>query len=194
MVEMALILFFLIFFMFLPLAINQLFIADFKSRTDAYRNAFEYANAGVNQNSIDKGPVWAMKGLNYLRANPVSSSTYDMYSAPSLPDLSPEPADDLADWKDTFEDLNYQHTGLGSRDVTYYAPPFFLGKLHFDRTVPVIRGPWGLSGIPVGHMGTQDFREGSKIREWGKSVHEETITDDLIEAFKLKPLSDFYGS
>lgn len=194
MVELALIMFLIIVFMFLPLAINQLFIADFKARTDAYRNAFEYVGAGVHQNSIDKVPVYAMRGLNYLRANKVSSKTYEIKDAAELPDLDPEPADDLANWKDTFSDLNYQHIGLGSRDVEYYAPPFFRGALHFDRTVQVIRGPWALSGIPVGHMGTQDFREGSTIREWGKSVHEETLTDDLVEAFKMKPLSDFYGN
>ena len=196
MVEMALILFFLVFFMFMPLGIHTLFMADVKARTDAYRNAFEYVNAGVHANSVDRGPIVLAAATNLTRNHPVSWSTYRWRTVAALPrdNLDPQPVDDLRNYTDTFNNLNYQHIGLGSREARYWFGFGSAEALHFDRTVQVIRGPWGMSGLPVGHMGTQDFREGRAVRQWSRQVHEETIDDDLMEAFRLKPLSGFFGS
>jgi len=175
-VESSFCLIVLLFFLLMSPAIWKMWIKENIARHDAERETFELTSSFIDLNEYTQ-----------LGEQVINGELDDLIfgtdpEAADIPDLSPEPPDDLDGYKDF---PNKVVIGTQRTDVYYSSGwSMFRGKIEIKRNAYTIRPTWTWHGYPFVH--TQDIQEPQAIEDWYKEAYEATLDDSTVDALVLE--------
>jgi hypothetical protein len=174
-VEASFCLIVLLFFLLMSPALWKMWINENIARHEAERQTFRLTSSFIDLNQ------YQVLGDQILSGDFQALLFGKKPEAADIPDLDPEPPDDLKG----FEDFSNKVVIGDSKREVYYSSGWkdFRGNFEIRRYSYTLRPTWTWHAYPFVH--TQDFIEQGKVEDWFKEAYEATLDDDTIEGLAL---------
>jgi hypothetical protein len=174
-VESSFCLIVLLFFLLMSPALWKMWINENAARADAESETFRLTSSFIDLNQ------YQVLGDKILSGDPLALIFGKDPESADIPELSPQPPDDLQGYEDF---PNKVVIGHGNKTV-YYSSGWkqFRGTFDIHRYAYTLRPTWTWQGYPFVH--TQDLIERGKIKDWFVEAYDETLDEDVTDKLAL---------